>query len=719
MKGLKPALTIVALAVCTFLTLTSCSHDAIEFVDYNAKMNQYIKNWNDSINTEIDPNHDWNTSREAQLTVTANKSGTLRILTRSAFNGDEGRAMLYKSTINGGESLRFNIDVPQDLDTLYSALYDSNGYIEEIAFTLEGGKATIAYSQPQSSAFAKVRSVESHNNSSSGWDFTTEFAYGNYATEVPSNATFTTGGGGGPFYIDKEASYNFWNQSTIYIKPGTYNLNKIYIADNSYVYLLPGANVTTSDDGFCRQGGVKVYIAEGASLNMKGISTLNTGAQIFCRGTFTLKDLSLNNSGTIYIGNGGKLNSANIILCNDRSQFICDGSAYIDGNITAAGSSHIYNCGDVEVKQSTILNSYNNTWINEGSWTTNMWTFTAFSTDVVNRCKLTVDNRLTISTSNGSPTFYIDGSASVITKDFLMEKAYIRMGKDALLQITNNAYMNITNPDYGIYGPSEGWAVLQAYYIRKGDKDGGNQDNSKYVTYGGNLTVAADKHFKQEYSGEHPMYYLKDNARMINSQQGATDIYMPASACSPGYGTGTPTTPEPEDPEMWYYYAFEDLGSIGDFDFNDVVIRASSPSNGIGKLQLCAAGGTMRTTIYLNGTALGKDGKTEVHELFGVSTNTMVNTQNRTEKQYVDIGTYEGSNPATLDILVHVQDKGKSCTISASNYSNYELPLSLTISGSPTNGLWNWPYERQRIDNAFKDFSKWVENKDYNIDWYK
>ena len=715
MKGLKPALTIVALAVCTFLTLTSCSHDAIEFVDYNAKMNQYIKNWNDSINTEIDPNHDWNTSREAQLTVTANKSGTLRILTRSAFNGDEGRAMLYKSTINGGESLRFNIDVPQDLDTLYSALYDSNGYIEEIAFTLEGGKATIAYSQPQSSAFAKVRSVESHNNSSSGWDFTTEFAYGNYATEVPSNATFTTGGGGGPFYIDKEASYEFWSQSTIYIKPGTYNLNKIYIADNSYVYLLPGANVTTSDDGFCRQGGVKVYIAEGASLNMKGISTLNTGAQIFCRGTFTLKDLSLNNSGTIYIGNGGKLNSANIILCNDRSQFICDGSAYIDGNITAAGSSHIYNCGDVEVKQSTILNSYNNTWINEGTWKTNMWEFTAFSTDVVNRCKLTVDNRLTISTSNGSPTFYIDGSASVITKDFLMEKAYIRMGKDALLQITNNAYMNITNPDYGIYGPSEGWAVLQAYYIRKGNKDGGNQDNSKYVTYGGNLTVAADKHFKQEYSGEYPMYYLKDNARMINSQQGATDIYIPASACSPGYGTGTPTTPEPEDPEMWYYYAFEDLGGIGDFDFNDVVLRASAPANGKGDIELCAAGGTLETYVYLGSTALG-NGR-EVHDMFGVSLATMVNTRNRGEKAFIKIGEYTGTSASNLDLSIRVVNKGYSQTITTNNM-NGECPLAITINGSSTHGTWKWPFERQRIDNAFPEFHTWVANKDADIDWW-
>ena len=715
MKGLKPALTIVALAVCTFLTLTSCSHDAIEFVDYNAKINQYIKNWNDSINTEIDPNHDWNTSREAQLTVTANKSGTLRILTRSAFNGDEGRAILYKSTINGGESLRFNIDVPQDLDTLYSALYDSNGYIEEIAFTLEGGKATIAYSQPQSSAFAKVRSVESHNNSSSGWDFTTEFAYGTYATEVPSNATFTTGGGGGPFYIDKETSYNFWSQSTIYIKPGTYNLNKIYIANNSYVYLLPGANVTTSDDGFCRQGGVKVYIAEGASLNMKGISTLNTGAQIFCRGTFTLKDLSLNNSGTIYIGNGGKLNSANIILCNDRSQFICDGSAYIDGNITAAGSSHIYNCGDVEVKQSTILNSYNNTWINEGTWKTNMWEFTAFSTDVVNRCKLTVDNRLTISTSNGSPTFYIDGSASVITKDFLMEKAYIRMGKDALLQITNNAYMNITNPDYGIYGPSEGWAVLQAYYIRKGNKDGGNQDNSKYVTYGGNLTVAADKHFKQEYSGEHPMYYLKDNARMINSQQGATDIYIPASACSPGYGTGTPTTPEPEDPEMWYYYAFEDLGGIGDFDFNDVVLRASAPANGKGDIELCAAGGTLETYIYLGSTALGSG--REVHDMFGVSLATMVNTRNRGEKAFIKIGEYTGTSASNLDLSIRVVNKGYSQTITTNNM-NGECPLAITINGSSTHGTWKWPFERQRIDNAFPEFHTWVANKDADIDWW-
>lgn len=28
-----------------------------------------------------------------------------------------------------------------------------------------------------------------------------------------------------------------------------------------------------------------------------------------------------------------------------------------------------------------------------------------------------------------------------------------------------------------------------------------------------------------------------------------------------------------------------------------------------------------------------------------------------------------------------------------------------------------WPYERQRIDRAYPDFSKWVADKNYNIDW--
>ena len=160
------------------------------------------------------------------------------------------------------------------------------------------------------------------------------------------------------------------------------------------------------------------------------------------------------------------------------------------------------------------------------------------------------------------------------------------------------------------------------------------------------------------------------------------------------------------------------MGSIGDFDFNDVVLRVSAPAiDGTGEIQLCAAGGTMPTTVYLGSQALGKDGKTEVHALFGVSTKTMVNTENRNQKPYVTIGTYSGGNPALLELFVQVDDKGRSYTISPTTYNSGETPLSITVSGSTKTGQWIWPYERQRIDRAYPDFSKWVADKNYNIDW--
>lgn len=712
MKRVVLSMMTMAMIYLMALMVASCSHD-MDVFDYHVKVNQYVQSWNDSINEIIDPTHTWNTTREAELTVTANKPGTLRILTASAFNGEEGRAMLYKKSIKDGETQTFKIAVPQELDTIYSALYDSNGYIEELPVIVEGGKATIDYESAYKPSAAKVRSVESHNSSNDGWDFTKEDAFGTYATAVPSDATYITEGGGGVYYIDREANnYKFHMTSTIYIKKGDYSLSSIYIADNSKVYLLPGANVKAVD-AFCSQSGVKIFIAEGASLEITSDHKTQTGAYIFCRGKFKVRDLEFWGNGTIYVGSTGTLESENIYLTNNNCQFICDGKANIYGNINAQDGSHIYNSGEVNVKEETTLNSNNDTWINEGIWTTNNWEFTAWSKDVVNKCRLIVKNKMTISPSDGDATLYLDASSSVTTKNLVMEKGYVRMGQNALLKVTGIAKMNITNigPNYypGFYGPSTGWALFQAKKVNK------TGNNSKYITYGGNLTIAADSHFSQGTSGQYKMYYLFDNARMVNSQNGATDINIPESNCTPGYSGGDP---DPEPPVLYYYYAYEDLGSIGDFDFNDVVLRVSAPAiDGTGEIQLCAAGGTMPTTVYLGSQALGKDGKTEVHALFGVSTKTMVNTENRNQKSYVTIGTYSGGNPALLELFVQVDDKGRSYTISPTTYNSGETPLSITVSGSTKTGQWIWPYERQRIDRAYPDFSKWVADKNYNIDW--
>ena len=60
------------IALLPMLLITSCSHDLDSYYVGN-KINEYVQCWKDSIGGNIDPNHTWNTTREAQLTVTANK----------------------------------------------------------------------------------------------------------------------------------------------------------------------------------------------------------------------------------------------------------------------------------------------------------------------------------------------------------------------------------------------------------------------------------------------------------------------------------------------------------------------------------------------------------------------------------------------------------------------------------------------------------------------
>ena len=714
------------IALLPMLLITSCSHDLDSYYVGN-KINEYVQCWKDSIGGNIDPNHTWNTTREAQLTVTTNKSGTLRILTRSAFNGTEGRVTLMSKDVEEGETVSCTIAIPQNIDTLYSALYDADGFIDERVLVVEGNTATANYSNLAAKLVMKSKpAVRSYNGNY--WQFTDVSTLGTPATSVPSNAVHSHEGKPGIYYIEPGDSYiNYYEgASTIYIKSGNYELSTSGIYPGSTVYLLPGANVKIKDSNFYNQSNSKIFIAEGATLDISMIgSSSQIASKVVCYGEFigsSNMELQLGNNALLYLNPKAKTTLNNVVLnpgSGNDAELIVDGELNVTHSLKVQSCGHFHNSGTTTVGGDTQVDYGVASWINDGTYTTKNFKLECGGLDVINNCRLTVTNTFDVKLGDNSQRngFYLNANSSVTTKDLKLTTGTINMGANSLFEVTGMYYTFNTKPEYGFYGPTSGEALLKAKTVKLAN----NATYQKYgVCYHNNLIVASNNHFAEVATndGNYPMIYKEGNVKMYNKADSAPVVIPSYGNCNPGYNGGG-GDPEPEDPEMWYYYAFEDLGSIGDFDFNDVVIRASSPSNGIGKLQLCAAGGTMRTTIYLNGTALGKDGKTEVHELFGVSTNTMVNTQNRTEKQYVDIGTYEGGNPATLNILVQVQDKGHSCTISATNYSDSELPLSLTISGSPTNGLWNWPYERQRIDNAFKDFSKWVENEDYNIDWYK
>ena len=140
----------------------------------------------------------------------------------------------------------------------------------------------------------------------------------------------------------------------------------------------------------------------------------------------------------------------------------------------------------------------------------------------------------------------------------------------------------------------------------------------------------------------------------------------------------------------------EDLNDTnGDFDFNDVVFDAAIMNDGTTIITLQAAGGTM--PLYIEGK--------EVHELFGVSETTMVNTQEghknavpcvifRLEGDYTDIKDI----PIAVNGVELRAESGKA-------------PGKLCC---PTNC--EWTDERENIEKRYQNFQSNIKT---GVDWWK
>lgn len=701
------------LAAMSALLSVSCKHDAIEFYDYNEEINRYVSSWNDSIKSSIDPTHDWNTSTSTIVTVSSDFEGTLRIFTNSVFGN--ATATLVTQDIEPGETT-ITIARPQNATKLYAVLYDADGYVTEMPFDAVGEEAAVAFHEqtlPDNAEQAKVRSIASYFN------FANEM--NDYKTRIPSGTPNSNSykGANGRYKVNKsDAAVNLWNgYCELYFGDDSYNVkNQFYVGNNTTIYLLPGANVKVRELGgwSCR-----VFVAEGATLDLTGVY-VNTNWEIYNRGTIKADYFELNNNAIMF--NNGTMTTGEMSCRNQNSQLINAGTASM-AKLTLEGSSHMKNMGTINVAGLTTINSNNASWVNDGLYKTYDWKYEAGSNDVINNCRLMVENNMTISLGDGDKqwkVFKMDGGSYVETKTLLFQIGYITMGSGTMMKVNDKAFMNVTKPYYGFYGEGAYGslpALLQAKEIVKGDMWGNNQYNANYITYSGNLVVATDRHFEQGENGpNNPFYWLTNGAKMARSQNEA-GITIPKTECSEGNGgEDEPTTPTPI-PTMTYFYAFEDMGGIGDFDFNDVVLGASAPVNGKTTITLYAAGGTLDTQIYLGTKVICN----EVHEAFGVSQGTMVNTWNRNDRPYQVIGSYDipnGQTPATLDLAIKVNNGYRSVTIEP-NKELGKVPLAITINGSESTGIWNWPAECENITHAYPQFFDWVADKNTDIDWWK
>lgn len=183
-----------------------------------------------------------------------------------------------------------------------------------------------------------------------------------------------------------------------------------------------------------------------------------------------------------------------------------------------------------------------------------------------------------------------------------------------------------------------------------------------------------------------------------------------------GNGSGGTVT---EQLQSWTV-AMENSGIENDFDFNDVVMKITpNTANQTCALSLLAAGAHNTTKIYYDNNYIG-----EVHEIFNVGPHTIVNTRNdEADMSPVDFATIDWTEKKLDDNLnkfkLEVFDDNGNLIYTV-NYGEKlgkknDIPQGICIMGD-----WEWPKERQRVNDIYPMLGHWatnISNPDY-WNWY-
>ncbi len=176
-------------------------------------------------------------------------------------------------------------------------------------------------------------------------------------------------------------------------------------------------------------------------------------------------------------------------------------------------------------------------------------------------------------------------------------------------------------------------------------------------------------------------------------------------------------TEEPEELNLDYVeptaagwiFACEDLGGVGDFDFNDIVFKvAYAAGETSATVTPLAAGGTLEANIMFGSQNLG-----EIHELLGGSVGTMINTgmgatgTGRSVSVQVGEGYSISENFGGFSLQIVKEDGTTTVDITAPGQG--EAPQMICVDAP-----WAWPKETVSIVKAYPGFGEWGANYSNN-----
>ena len=497
-------------------------------------------------------------------------------------------------------------------------------------------------------------------------------------------------------------------------------------------------------------GGISVAATEGSTY---------PGAErtIVVTGTWNItEDQKIGSLGKIIIANGGTVNVASgktLSMVNQAQLVVLDG-----GTITGAGKVEVsngneagyenYNAGTFSV--ATFNNNFgqfynygvfNVTEYQGGSQKSNFFNHATAVVDhfsstanarIYNNCSFVVTHDARIRNYEGST-----GSSLVVGGELLFSSSEDGSGDPTYVGLASGALVKcatLYNQGTSWSGPSSGNAALEITdkitylnWEQDAPQNGGYFEGNILVRAGtwdnvpdGNGYHQTDPSDAANYALSIADYKFWNIVANCTSNKGVkkvstgNTVAIASSECTPGFTYGDPD-PDP-DPEYETRIIGEDLTpGDTDWDFNDVVFAVEF-SGTTANCTLLAAGGTLPLRIYTVANEQNPEQNfVEVHELFGVNTNVMVNTggiSTTVDKKPTFSVTGVDSSKRGKDIIIRV-NKGTS---DKPNWVELKAEKGDPAAKLAVSKNFKVCTERQNINTVYTRFSDWVADK--GVIWY-
>lgn len=681
-------------AVGLTLSLFACDNSHDDLYDPTWMREQYNNQWEMQFG-EIDPNHTWNMAKQVKANLSIQEDAlseyTFKIYTANPFEDDNAQLLaktLVKTDAEGYAEVSLIFDMLRSQKKLFIARLDSKNRMAFKFSEIANETIDVAFGY----STYKTRTISSR----AGGDFPT------------IDAPYT------------EADVNqLLAEATDVSDQLSYNINQI---PNALGKITKNTTVDSwlyNWDSNCHP---ILIIDNGACLSLKNCQNISNATIIVAKGgildlTDNMCPFEIPTSGNIIVMPNGKIidestdsraASINLSTTLYNAGEICVRKMNIAGYSDIYG--HLYNShenavvqvGDIDITTPLGIitnwgkiqceNIFGNPGDDWGQGTIN------------NACLLRVTNEIRSACLNQAARTALECNRFVVNGNiYLHENSILR---------ADVFYANQLDVQYvGVSTSFSDLALLSMNYV----------EYFNDVTFAGNLFF---EYGTAEVTSEDISNAATNGSRVTASIGGAPIYINPDSnkdirdsECTGIGNTPVDNGPTVEDKPQSWTVACEDLGSIGDFDFNDVVFKVSHVS-GSGEITVTplAAGGTMTVNLYHDSQLLG-----EIHNLLGVDDVTkMINTGLEGEKGFTS-SVSESKTLSVSDSFSMSDNMGGFRLEILNGKGRFAAEIQGPVNGDSPQmicvpGDWRWPREWQKISDAYPDFVNWSSNN--NVEWY-